>query len=146
VPARAVPPSQVSIFTFPWRPFHELYRAVTHARHRLLAGALYGWYYVAQDRTTNKQAVAVAVLHWVRRRRAAAFAWWRVWAISERALRLRCEGYSLVRAARTKTWVLIVLRWVISQGWGRGAVRKLSALEPMAECRRGGHVTDASGG
>ncbi|GLC68585.1 hypothetical protein PLESTF_000711300 [Pleodorina starrii] len=85
-------------------------RAVMHARHRLLAGSLYGWFYVARDRVATKQAVAVAVLHWVRRRRAAALAWWRVWAVTERALRLRCEGFALVRAARSKAWVLLMLR------------------------------------
>ncbi|EFJ51807.1 hypothetical protein VOLCADRAFT_87353 [Volvox carteri f. nagariensis] len=85
-------------------------RAETHGRHRLLAGSLYGWYYVARHRLASKHAVAVAVLHWVRRRRAAALAWWRAWAATHRAMRLRGEGYARVRATRTKAWVLVRLR------------------------------------
>ncbi|GLI66401.1 hypothetical protein VaNZ11_010162 [Volvox africanus] len=85
-------------------------RAVTHARHRLLAGSMYGWYYITRHRVESKHTVAVAVLHWVRRRRAATLSWWRAWATTHRALRLRGEGYWMVRAGRIKAGVFLRLR------------------------------------
>ncbi|PNH11223.1 ATP-dependent RNA helicase glh-2, partial [Tetrabaena socialis] len=85
-------------------------RAMVHARSRLLGGALYGWYAVTQHRQAVKRALAVAVLHWARRRRTAALLWWRHWAAHRLDLRVRGAGYALLRAGRAKERAVLALK------------------------------------
>ncbi len=85
-------------------------RALVNVRTRLCGSALYGWYAVTRHRLAVKAAVAAAALHWVRRRRAAAFVWWRNWAAYRRDLNARAAGYGLVRVARAKEKALVAFK------------------------------------
>ncbi|PNW78263.1 hypothetical protein CHLRE_09g404500v5 [Chlamydomonas reinhardtii] len=88
----------------------KIRRALAHHRSKLGGGAFYGWYAVTRHSIATKRAVAAAVLHWVRRRRAAAFVWWRNWTAYRRDLRVRGAGYALVRAARAKEKVVLAFK------------------------------------
>ncbi|KAG2450986.1 hypothetical protein HYH02_004258 [Chlamydomonas schloesseri] len=88
----------------------KIRRALAHHRSKLAGGAFYGWYAVTRHSIATKRAVTAAVLHWVRRRRAAAFVWWRNWTAYRRDLRVRGAGYALVRAARAKEKVMLAFK------------------------------------
>ncbi|KXZ52960.1 hypothetical protein GPECTOR_8g333 [Gonium pectorale] len=106
----------------------KIRRALAHRRSQLLAGSLYGWYYITRHIVASKRSVAAAVLHWGRKQRAAVFAAWRAWAAHHRELMERAEGYCLLRETRTKELVLLAFK--------ANVIRKARIAGALAHHRR----------